>query len=190
MTHMSATTDAFANSRPHKPSPSSSQSESTNSAIIRKIKEIYPTQTVPALAAWLSRAKGKAEVSFSTAKNRLMGTRQFSLEDIETLLHDEQGFPILKALMERAPNNPDWWRVCEPLMDMADAERMRLAIRKRVSRAIEGHYNADQQLEDEIRHSETLAIQGSGSARAHADALHTFARASDCVRVVAKTRRR
>lgn len=57
MTHMSATTDAFANSRPHKPSPSSSQSESTNSAIIRKIKEIYPTQTVPALAAWLSRVR-------------------------------------------------------------------------------------------------------------------------------------
>jgi len=73
---------------------------------------MYRDQTVPTLAAWL-------KITIKTAKNRLCGAREFTLGDVEKLLHSDQGFEILSALMTRAKRKPHWWLVCEPLMEFA-----------------------------------------------------------------------
>jgi hypothetical protein len=153
---------------------------SINSAIARKIKELYSSKTAEILAAWL-------KISLRTAKHRLCGEREFTLDEIAALLHSEHGFKILTALMSEAKRKPAWWTVCEPLMDVVDAERMAMLLRKRVTKAMSNYEEADAVLNEDIRRAETLAIRGSGPARAHADALRAIA--GKAGRVVAPKKR-
>lgn len=181
MNAASAAASSFANSGGARTCTTSTAIGSANSAIVNKIRQIYASKTAATLAVWL-------KISMRTAKHRLAGEREFTLDEIEKLLHSEHGYRILTALMERAPRKPSWWATCEPLMDLADAERMTLLARQRVAKAIEKQDNAFEELEIEIGRAETLAIHGSGPARAHADALQSIARNSRGV--VAKARRK
>jgi len=173
MPRIGATFDDFANLAGHNSGPSQSQSGAINAAIIRKIKEIYFHDTVKTLAGWLS-------LTIKTAKNRIAGSREFSLEEVASLLSSEHGFRILTAIMEEAATRPcyrapDWWQVCEPLMDLADAERLCEAVRRRTDKVIRKREDVVDALAMEIRNTQAVAIHGPGPARAHADALQSIA---------------
>ena len=159
----------FAKNDRAKAGPSSPRSGATNFAIISKIREIYPRDTCKTLAEWL-------KLTVKTAKNRLAGDREFSLDEVASLLHSEHGFEILSALMTQAPRVPRWWRLCVPLMDLADAERMVHVIRKRTAAAIANREEVTDALETEIRRAQTLAIHGQEQAGVHADALRSMGR--------------
>src|ERR1700761_1550040 len=102
---------AFAKPTSDKMAPSAAKMAPNQFAVVNAIKGLFPRDTVKALAAWL-------KVHVDTARHRLKGDREFSLDEIVTLLHDRHGFEILRALMERAPRKPRWWLVCEPLMEL------------------------------------------------------------------------
>ncbi len=167
MVARSGTMDAFANLPGDKSFTNSTGNGSANFSIACCIREIYASKTAETLAVWL-------KTSVRTAKHRLAGDREFTLDEIEKLLHSEHGFRILSALMGRAPRPPSWWSVCEPLMDLADAELLVAAIRERTNEANRKREAADA-LETEIRRAQTVAIHGSGPARAQAHALQSIA---------------
>lgn len=158
----------FAKSGTDKTAPSSDRS-APNQLLINKIRELFPRDTVKALAAWL-------KVSTDTARHRIKGDREFSLDEVSSLLHSEHGFEILSALMTRAKRPPRWWRVCMPLMDLADAERMVALARKRTKDAILSQQETTDALETEIRRAQALAIHDQEFAQPHTDALGTLAR--------------
>src|SRR6185503_17459247 len=134
MSRTSATIGNFANELAHKTGPSRYQIGAINEAIVRIIKQIYAQDTVKILSGWIG-------VSLKTAKNRICAQREFSLDEVATLLSSDHGFRVLSAIMEEAakrPNYraPDWWEICEPLMELADAERLCEAVRKRTDKVI------------------------------------------------------
>jgi hypothetical protein len=61
-------------------------------------------------------------------------------------------------------------------MDLADAERLCEAVRRRTDKVIRKREDVVDALETEIRRTQTLAILGPGPARARSDALHSIAR--------------
>src|ERR1041385_2447820 len=146
-----------ANSASPKAGPSKPRNGAINFVIVRKINEIFPDDTVKSLASWL-------KLTWKTAKNRMQCEREFSLDEVAELLASDHGFKILTAIMRAAEQRPGyrapaWWRVCEPLMDLADTERMRLAVRKRVAKAIEGHHHAEDEIERDIGRAQAMAVQ-------------------------------
>lgn len=151
-----------------KAGPSSYQNGSTHSAIINKIKDIYSTQTLPTLAAWL-------KLSLKTAKNRLEGSREFKLEEVEQLLQSDHGFEILRALMSRAKRKPHWWAVCEPLMDFASIEQMQVIVQKRVAQAIKDAADANEAVTQELRRAQTMAIHDPEFHQPRLEALRSYA---------------
>lgn len=153
----------------HKAGPSSTRNGAIHFVIVQKINKIFPDDTVKSLASWL-------DLTWKTAKNRIQGAREFSLEEVAQLLHSEHGFEILSALMAQAPRVPQWWRLCVPLMDLADAERMVVVVRKRTEAAIRNRDEVTDALETQIRRAQTLAIHGEEQAGIHADALRSLAR--------------
>jgi hypothetical protein len=180
MATVSVPTVDFANQSTDKTAPSSRRCGPTHFSVVNKIKDLYAKDTVKILAGWL-------KVSIDTAKHRIKGDREFSLDEIAELLHSEHGFEILTALMAGAKRQPQWWRVCMPLMDLADAERMVAVVRKRTQDAITKREEVTDALETEIRRAQTLAIHGSEQAGVHLDALRSLALAPH--RVVAPGRR-
>lgn len=183
MTASSAMTMKLAKTRGAKSCPTSTAVGSVNFAIACVIREIYASKTAETLAVWL-------KIAVRTAKHRLAANhpREFTLDELERLLHSEHGFRILAAIMARAKRKPSWWAMCEPLMDLADAELLVQAIRSRTNAAIQKREGDANVLETEIRRAQTVAIHGSGPARAHLDALQSIA--SGQAGVVAKGRRR
>lgn len=178
MSAVSATAGNFAKTRGARTCTKSTAIGTANDAIAYAVREIYSSKTAETLAVWL-------KIALRTAKHRLAGTREFTVDELETLLHSEHGFKILVALMRRAKRAPSWWAVCEPLMDLADAELLVAAIRARTSAVIAKQETADD-LTTEIRRTQTLAIQGSAQARVQVDALESMARPQG--RVVARKR--
>lgn len=180
---MTPTSDAaisFANKPRHNMGPPLYQSGSTNFAIINKIKEMYADQTVPTLAAWI-------KVTIKTAKNRLLGQREFTLDEVERLLHSDQGFEILSALMTRAPRKPQWWLVCEPLMEFASIEQMRIIVQDRVAQAVQKAAQTNEALALQLRSAQAAAIRDPEFHQPHVDALRSYAVA---VRRVVATKKR
>lgn len=176
----------FQNLIGHNSGPSTAHVGAINAAIARIIKEIYPQDTIKTLAGWLC-------LSWKTAKNRVLGEREFSLDEVGELLGSEHGFKILTAIMEAAAQRPgyrvpDWWAVCEPLMDLADAERLCAAVRKRTDKAIRKREDVADALETEIRRTQAIAIHGSPQARQQVRALQSYAGADRRV-VLAKAKR-
>jgi hypothetical protein len=174
MPRIAATMDDFANLPGHNSGPSLYQNGAINTAIIKKIKDIYFDDTIKTLAKWLG-------LTIKTAKNRIQGAREFSLDEVGVLLSSDHGFKVLTAIMAAAAQRPGyrppaWWTVCEPLMDLADAELLCEAVRRRTDKVIRKREDVADALEAEIRRAQTLAIHGSGPARAHADALQSISR--------------
>jgi hypothetical protein len=145
------------------------ESGTINSAIAGIIREIYASKTAETLAAWL-------KIAVRTAKHRLAGSREFTIDELAALIHSEHGFRVLSAIMAQAKRPPSWWSVCEPLMDLADAELLVQAIRDRTNAAIIKREEDADALETEIRRTQTLAIHGSGPARAQHHALQSISR--------------
>ncbi len=149
--------------------PSANKMGPNHYALVNKIKDLFPRDTVKCLAAWL-------KISTETARHRIKGSREFSLDDVTELLRAEQGFEILKALMSRAERKPQWWLACEPLMDLADAEILVAEARRRKDAVIKKRTGVIDALETEIRRAQTLAIHGQEQAGVHADALRSMGR--------------
>lgn len=164
----SATTTDFAKTGADK-TALSADGMAPNQVLISKIRELFPRDTVKALAAWL-------KCSMDTARNRLKGNREFNLDEIVQLLHSEHGFEILCALMSRVKRPPRWWRVCMPLMDLADAERMVAVVRKRTQDAILNREETIDALETEIRRAQAAAIHDPEFAGPRLDAFGAMAR--------------
>jgi hypothetical protein len=188
MPRIAATMDDFANLSGHNSGLPTYRIGAINAAIIKKIKDIYSSDTVKSLATWL-------HLSLKTAKNRLDGAREFSLDEVGVLLSSDHGFKVLSAIMEAAAQRPGyrapwWWEVCEPLMDLADAELLCEAVRRRTDKVIRKREDVADALEAEIRRAQTLAIHGPGPARAHADALQSISRNQGRVLAPSKGRRR
>lgn len=163
----SVRTVASSNSGTNKTAPSSRRSGPNHFAVVNKIRDLFPKDTVKCLASWL-------HMTTETARHRIKGNREFNLDEIVDLLHSEHGFEILCALMSRVKRPPRWWRVCMPLMDLADAERMVAVVRKRTQDAILNREEVTDALETEIRRAQALAIHDEGQARVHADALRSM----------------
>lgn len=186
MTEASATMRILANSTRHNPGPSAAQVGAINDAIIQIIKELYPDDTIKTLAGWL-------RLTWKTAKNRLTGEREFTLDEVGELLASEQGFRVLTTIMETAACRPgyripDWWAVCEPLMDLADAERLCEAVRRRTDKVIRKREDVVDALEQEIRRTQAMAIHNPEQAGVRLDALRSYAGADH--RMVASKGRR
>ena len=181
MATASSTLELVAKAEINKTAPSSRRNGPNHFAVVNKIKGLFPKDTVKCLATWLN-------VSIETARHRIKGNREFNLDEIVDLLHAEHGFEILSALMSRAERPPRWWRVCMPLMDLADAERMVAVVRKKTQDAILSREETIDALETEIRRAQALAIHGEEQARIHADALRSLAHAQN--RVVVSNRRK
>lgn len=167
----------FATSPTDKTAPSRAGMAPNQFALVNKIRELFPRDTVKALAAWL-------KVSTDTARHRIKGDREFSLDEVSALLQSEHGYKILEALMTQAKRKPRWWLVCEPLMELADLEVMATEARKRARNVMHKREEVIDALEAEIRRAQALAIHGQAQAGVHADALLAQAR------VVAPKRRR
>jgi hypothetical protein len=161
--------EQFAKSGTDKTGPHANKTGPNHRVIVNKIRDLFPKDTVKALAAWL-------KVSVDTARHRIKGEREFNLDEIIKLLRDEHGFEILSALMSRAERKPRWWLVCEPLMELADAERLVAEAQRRTRAAIRNREGITDALETEIRRAQTLAIHGEAQAGVHADALRAQAR--------------
>lgn len=186
MAAASTNTNDFRNLTGHNSGLSPPHIGAVNAAIVAKIKEIYSGNTIKTLASWL-------RLTIKTAKNRIEEERQFSLDEVGELLGSEHGFKILTAVMEAAAQRPgyrvpDWWAVCEPLMDLADAERLCAAVRKRTDKAIRKREDVADALEEEIRRTQAIAIHGSPQARQQVRALQSYAGADRRV-VLAKAKR-
>lgn len=165
----STTVEQFAKSGTDKTGQHSYKTGQHQRDVVNKIRDLFPRDTAKALAAWL-------KVSVDTARHRIKGEREFNLDEIATLLRDEHGFEILSALMERAERKPRWWQVCEPLMELADAERLVAEAQRRTRAAIRNREGVIDALETEIRRAQALAIHGEAQAGVHADALRAQAR--------------
>jgi hypothetical protein len=153
---------------------------SVNFAIVSRIKSLYATKTAQTLAHWLG-------ISPRTAKHRLSCTREFSVEEIGTLLHSEHGFEIVAAIMATSPKQPEWWRICSPVMEAANIRRMQMLAQRRISKALEEALDADRNLTDTIARAESVAVQDQDFYRPHLDALRSTGRAQN--RAVAQARR-
>ena len=170
---------AFANRPGTEPVGSFAQVGRTNFSVSSKIKEMYASAKPTAvLAEWLG-------ISQRTAERKLGGQRPYSAEELGHLLRSERGFEILAAVMADA--KPAWWRICAPLMEVAEIRKMQKAAQRRVSKALEGALDADRDLTDAIARADALAVHDEDHMRPHLDALRTMARVSD--RPVAPTRK-
>lgn len=171
---------AFANRTGAEPVGRFAQVGRTNFSISSKIKEMYASAKPTAvLAEWLG-------ISQRTAERKLGGHRPYSAEELGHLLRSERGFEILAAVMGEA--KPAWWRICAPLMEVAEIRKMQKAAQRRVSKALEGALDADRDLTDAIARADALAVHDEDHMRPHLDALRTMARVSD--RPVAPTGRK
>jgi len=164
----SAAPGTFANPKSDKMAPHADKTGLNHRIVVSKIRDLFPRDTVKALAAWL-------KVSVDTARHRIKGEREFNLDEIVKLLRDEHGFEILRALMSRAERKPRWWLACEPLMELADVERMAAEARRRVRQAVHNREGLIDALEAEIRRAQAAALHDEEFARAHVDALRAMA---------------
>jgi hypothetical protein len=104
------------------------------------------------------------------AKHRLAATRDFTVDELATLLRSEHGFTILSAIMTDA--RPGWWRLCMPLMQAADARKLQRQAQAKIARALKGALDADDDLSASIARAEAaFSVQDEEFMRPHLDGL-------------------
>lgn len=181
MSTSSATQQSFANDRAEPTTPSRSRRDSNivtvSMAIASEIKGF--AMSLKDAARWIG-------LNVHTIKNKLIGSRDFSVEEVELMLHTGEGYRILRAIMRRCPNPPHWWLVVEPTLELMEIEDARSLLARRFKKAVKRIDDADAILEDQIGRAQAAAIRGSGPAGVHRDALQSLARPTR--RVVAKAR--
>lgn len=113
-------------------------------------------------------------LSTDGAKNKLEGKRTLSLDEFATMLRTPAGFTYLTAVM--SDSTVQWWRVCAPLMEVAEVQAMQLRARRKFSRAVRGALNADADLTAACARADALLVQDEDFHRPHADAVFAMAR--------------
>lgn len=152
----------------------------TNSLIIECLKTIFPTKPWAPLMETLG-LKQRA------AKHRTDGDRKFTADELAQLLQSEDGFEFLVAVMADA--RPTWWRVCRPLMEVAETQKMQAIARRRLRRVIEGAVDADREITGAIAQAETaLCVQDEDFYRSQFDGARACTGARD--RAMARPKRK
>lgn len=137
-------------------------------AIIDSFKKIFPLHGRKVLAGLLGLSDG-------AARKKLTGERDLSVDELATLLRSEHGFQILSDMMADA--RPQWWSLCAPLMQAAEARRLQHAAQKKIQSALRGALNADTDLSATINRAEAaLSFQDEDFMRAHLDGLRAQSR--------------
>lgn len=107
-----------------------------------------------------------------SAKYRLAGEREFTVDELRTLLRSEVGIHFLARLMGEA--RPRWWQGFLANVAAGDARR---AIRKH-QRELQEAINAVESLDGTLARAEAaLSVSDEDFMRPHVDALRTVARA-------------
>lgn len=115
------------------------------------------------------------------AKHRLAGTREFSIDELRTLLRSEAGIHFLSALMDDA--RPKWWLGFLANVAAGDARR---AIRTQQTKLQEA-IDAVETLGGTLARAEAaLSVSSADSMRTHPDALRAMARPGHCSMAQAK----
>lgn len=127
------------------------QSGTISSVIALRLKEIFPDKTWTYLCELLG-------VKERVAKHRLAGSRDFSAEDLAKILHSECGYEVLAALMATAPNKPLWWRICAPLMRLADVKKMEAAQERIIGNVLKDSLDARSSITAARQRAEAVAI--------------------------------
>lgn len=107
------------------------------------------------------------------AKYRLSGERKFSGAELAKLIQTEEGFQFIAAIMADAAKKPQWWRICAPQMEAADARTMQMKAQRQMKKAIEGAIGADRDLSAAIARADSFAVYDPDFYRPHADALRS-----------------
>jgi hypothetical protein len=113
-------------------------------------------------------------LSNGAARKKLSGERALSTDEFIRLLHTPNGFQYLTAVM--ADSQVQWWRVCAPMMELAEVQAMQIKARRRLGRAIKGAIDADRQITDAVARADALLVQDEEFHRPHADAVRAMAR--------------
>lgn len=143
----------------------------TNFLILECLKEISPKKPWALLMKTLG-------LTPRTAKHRTDGDRKFSTDELALLLQSEDGFEFLVAVMADA--RPTWWRVCRPLMEVAETQKMQAAARRRLRRVIEGAVDADREISATIQRAEAaLCVQDEDFYRPQFDGARASSRTLD-----------
>lgn len=139
------------------------------SQVLRNLlAELFPIKTWGKVAAVLG-------LSDRGARHRMEGTRAFSADELAALLRTEHGYRVLTAVMADAA--PSWWRICAPLMEVAEIQQMQIAARRRLQRVVKGALDADAELSAAIARADALC--DPDFHRPHADGLRAMARLPD-----------
>lgn len=95
-----------------------------------------------------------------TAEHRLLATRGFDEEEIVGIICTRYGGRYLRAIMNALPaeQRPEWWLLIEPLMEIADAQKLIAAARSKTAKAIRRTVDADDQVTAAIRRAQAISV--------------------------------
>jgi plasmid stabilization system protein ParE len=153
----------------------------TSQIVSEALARICPEKTW----AYIATLTGRKE---RAAKHRKAGSRRYSAADLHAILNSDSGFIVLAALM--AGSRVKWWRVCHPLMQVAEVQAMQLRARKKISEALQGAVDADTDLTAAIARADALLVHDEDFARPHADAIRAMARVQNSPVAQTKVRRK
>lgn len=153
-------------------------SRSHSGTIMAVFEKIFPQGGRKTLARLLG-------LSTDGAKKKLEGQRALSLDEFVILLRTPAGFKYLSAVM--SDSTMQWWRICAPLMEIADVQAMQIRARRKFSNAVKGALDADADLSAAIARADVLLVQDEDFHRPHVDAVRAMARVPH--RAVAKAKR-
>jgi hypothetical protein len=138
----------------------------TSRIISETLSRICPEKTW----AYIAKLTG---INERAAKHRKAGSRRYTAADLAAILRSDNGYVVLAAIM--AESNAKWWRVCSPLMQVAEVQAMQLRARKKISQALQGAVDADSDLTAAIARADALLVHDEDFARPHADAVRAMA---------------
>jgi hypothetical protein len=124
-------------------------------------------------------------ISEGAARKKTYGERNFSLDELRVLLHREDGFEVLSAMM--TGSDCRWFKLCRAIMDADSAKCAQAFARRKISAVLKGALDADQSLAAAIQDAETaLVFHDENFHRPHRDAVRAMAGVSN--RPVAQTK--
>lgn len=130
--------------------------------LLQCVKTLFPHKAWAHLADFLG-------LSERGAKHRLAGTRRFTADELCLLLQTDHGFKILTAAMADA--NPMWWRICRPLMEVAEVQQMQIKANRKLNKAIKDASDADRAIAATIGRADALLVQDEEFYRGHSRAV-------------------
>lgn len=126
--------------------------------LANRLRGIAPRKTWAYLVHVLGLGERAAKHRLAISTDGLTVSRDFTVDELAVLLRSEHGFQFLVDVMADA--KPAWWKLCRPLMEAADAQRLQMAARKKIQQALEGALNADNDLTATIDRGQTaLALR-------------------------------